>query len=117
MRLVDPETSEEWILGRAILRALIQELREDQVRPVLLIMPSEAWVLRRKPDSLHRSIMRFSKREGVDVIDLLPAFTAKVAESKIDDYFIPMDRHWTDKGHELASQEIHKFLTAKHYVR
>jgi hypothetical protein len=112
----DPESSEEWLLGRAILKQLIREIQADGAKPVLLIIPPERWMGNSKPDSLHKSLLRFADREKVDLIDLTPKFIEAVKTSGVNEYYIPSDRHWTVKGHGLASQTIAAFLLQQGYA-
>jgi len=111
LRLTDPDTTEEWVLGRAILSELIREVQESGATPVLVILPPERWVRDPGKTSLHKSILRFAKRENVDFIDLSPHFVEAVGEGDITDYYIQGDWHWTVKGNQLAADVIDQKLT------
>jgi len=113
LRLVDPDLTVEWKIGREILNQLISEVREQNQKPVLLLLPPDRWVKSARVDSLRKSVIRFSKKENVDLIDLTPGFYEAVQIGKITDYYIEGDWHWTAKGHELASDLISRYLTER----
>lgn len=113
---VDPKSSEEWIVGRAIIKQLALEIKKDGAVPVLLLMPPDRWMGMKKPESLHASLVRFAKREGIGLIDLTPDFDEAVKAAQVSDYYIPSDGHWTAKGHELASKKIAEFLNRHGYA-
>lgn len=113
LRLIDPDSSEEWILGRRILEQLIKEIRDQGSHPVLVIVPSELWAQRQKPESLLRSIRLLAQRVNVDVVDLVPIFQQAVTKGNDGDYYIKNDRHWTAKGHEAVVQVIEKYLMSQ----
>lgn len=110
LRLIDPESSDEWIIGRAILHEMLKDIRRDGAKPVLLLMPSKDWAQTTRRTSLERSLIRFAKREKIDMIDLKPAFYAAVSDGRLEDYYIKDDWHWTAKGHALTSHEIQQYL-------
>ena len=106
MRLIDPNDTEEWLIGRAILKELIQEVRRDGATPVLVLIPPQDWAKTARKTTLERSIIRFADRENVGLINLHPVFTEAVARDGLETYFIKGDWHWTPKGHALAAQTI-----------
>jgi hypothetical protein len=110
---IDPDLTEEWILGKAILKQLIEEIKLNKSEPLFVILPPDRWVKTARPDSLHRSLLRFFQREEVDFIDLTPEFHQAVQQSSLTDYYIEEDWHWTAKGHELAAETIQQFLARK----
>ncbi len=113
MRLIDPNYTEEWLVGRAILAALIREVRQDGATPVLLLMPPQDWAQSARKTSLERSILRFADREKVGLINLKPAFNDAVAKDGLDTYYIKNDWHWTPKGHALAARAIMEYFNQK----
>jgi hypothetical protein len=106
MRLIDPNSTEEWLIGRAILHQMIEDVRRDGATPVLLLMPPQDWAKSSRKTSLERSILRFAEREKVGLINLKPAFYDAVAKDGLETYYIKDDWHWTAKGHALAVQTI-----------
>lgn len=110
LSLVDPDNTEEWLLGRVILAQLVDQIRETGAKPFIVIIPCEGWMHRKKPTSIEKSIHRFAKREGVGLVDLTPPFIDAVRASQSEDYFIKDDLHWTPKGHRLAADRIAAFL-------
>jgi len=110
MRLIDPDTSEEWILGRTILSELIQDIRKDQSLPVLVLIPPKEWAQSGRKTSLEKSILRFVEREGVDLINLHPVFVDAVARDGLETYYIKNDWHWTPKGHAFAARAIEDYF-------
>lgn len=113
MRLIDPESSEEWLVGRAILEALIHEIRQDGAVPILVLMPPHNWAQSTRKTSLERSLIRFADREKVGFINLKPSFNEAVAKDGLETYYIPGDWHWTPKGHRLAAQTIEDFFNRR----
>ncbi|OQA41872.1 MAG: hypothetical protein BWY49_00196 [Candidatus Omnitrophica bacterium ADurb.Bin314] len=113
MRLIDPDTSEEWILGRAILRALIGEVRKDGALPILVLMPPRDWAQGTRKPSLERSILRFANREKIDLINLHPPFADAVTREGLEAYYIKNDWHWTPRGHALAARTIEDYFNRK----
>ncbi len=106
LRLIDPDSTEEWILGRAILSRLIREVRADGATPIVLLMPPRDWAESTRRTTLERSIRRFVEREKVDLINLRPEFNDAVAKDGLNAYYIKDDWHWTPKGHRLVADVI-----------
>lgn len=114
--ILDPDLSEEWHLGRAILQQLIMEIRNIGAKPVLTVIPPKEWLKNSKPTSLQKSLKRLSERENVPLIDFTPIFIDAVSRSKLSDYYIEDEWHWTPKGHELAAHLMIQHLMEKGYV-
>lgn len=108
--ILDPDLTTEWIVGKAILRDLVYEIRRTGSRPVLLIIPSEYWVKNSRPTSLAKSLHRFAKQHQVDVIDTTPSFYRAIQEKTFHHYYIKGDGHWTREGHQLAADMILNYL-------
>lgn len=107
---IDPDTTAEWILGRVILKQLIDEIEESGARPVLIAIPPDRWIRDYRKTSLQRSLIRFAEKEGVDFIDLTPIFREAIPAGRLSDYYIEGDGHWTAKGHELAANAFEEYL-------
>ncbi|MFA6600683.1 MAG: hypothetical protein WC352_02265 [Candidatus Omnitrophota bacterium] len=108
--LIDPDTETEWIVGRAILRTLVTEIRQRGARPVLFILPPDRWAQTQRKDSLLKSLYRFSRQEDVEMIDPTGAFYDAIRQSSLADYYIQGDGHWTPRGHRLAAQIIGRYF-------
>jgi hypothetical protein len=113
MRLIDPNGSEEWLVGRAILSQLIHEIRADGSFPVLILMPPQDWAKTDRKTTLERSILRFSEREKVDLIDPHATFADAVDKEGLETYYIKGDWHWTPQGHALAARTIEDYFRRK----
>lgn len=113
MHLIDPESSDEWLVGRAILHQLIEDVRQDGATPILVLMPPQNWAQSTRKTSLERSILRFADREKIGLIDLKPTFNAAVAQDGLETYYIKNDWHWTAKGHALAVHAIEEYFKRK----
>ena len=55
----------------------------------------------------------FCKKEGIQIIDLLPKFKRRINEDK---FFFEEDLHWTKAGHSLAADEIISKLKCLGYI-
>lgn len=107
---MDPDTTEEGILGRIILQQLIQDIRRDQATPVIVLIPPKEWVRSARKTSLEKSMHRFAVAEKVDIIDLKQAFRDAVAREGLEKYYIANDWHWTSRGQSLAAQTIEMYF-------
>jgi len=111
---IDPDTTQEWMVGRTILHQLVQEIRSSGALPIILLVPSESWVRDSRPTSLHKSLARFSRRKKVSLLDLTSTFGKAAHRSNLDDFYIESDGHWSVKGHQLAADAINQYLH-QHY--
>ena len=107
----DPDSSTEWILGRAILKEMIGEIKSQRVRPVLVIAPPARWITG-TVEPVRDSLNLFAAREGVEILDLTPLFLNAVKKSSLDEYYIPNDQHWTAKGNALVARSLLDYLRA-----
>ena len=55
----------------------------------------------------NRRLVGLLGREGVPVLDLLPAFNA---QPRREELYLPIDKHWTSSGHALASATAAEFV-------
>ncbi len=113
LKLIDPDTSDEWTLGRVILKELIAEIRQSGSRPVIFLMPSERWARNERKDSLLKSLYRFADQQHVEMVDPTREFFEAAKRSDITDYYIKDDWHWTPKGHALAADILERYLRKK----
>ena len=112
LKLEDPDSREEWILGREILKKMIVFIENNNARPVLMIVPPERWITG-TDEPIRESLGRFAKRENVGIIDLTELLRKKVSKSNVYDYYIKGDKHWTAKAHRLVAEEILRYLEAR----
>lgn len=103
--LEDPDSSEEWRLGREVLKTAIASIRRHGAEPVLMIVPPARWITG-SVEPLRDSLVRFSKREHTPMIDLTDNFRSALSEAPVEHWFIPDDFHWTAAGHELAARAL-----------
>lgn len=108
--LMDPDLTDEWLIGRAILHQLITEIRADGAIPVLLYIPPATWVMKAQQTPLEKSIIRFSQREKVALINTSHVLNALSAMNGIDKYFIQGDWHWSPMSHALVAEAIDQYL-------
>lgn len=116
LKIVDPNTTDEWVLGKSILRALTSEIKKSGATPLFFIIPPERWVLDSSEDSLRKAIKRFANDSGVLFVDFTPELKKLVQESTAKDYYIPNDLHWTAKTHAYISQRLAQILTQDGYA-
>ena len=115
MGWIDSNSTDEWILGKAILTQLIMEIRKDGAIPILIFVPAR-WTIGNEQESFRKSFARLSKSLQVDLIDPTEEFTQAIKTSKLEDYYIQDDWHWTAQGHQLLADLLsdylkeHKFL-------
>lgn len=105
----DPDSSEEWHLGRKILQKAVASARANGARPVLVLVPPHRWITG-TDEPVRRSMAELAHREKADFIDLMPAFSAACAKDGPDHYYIPDDQHWTPEGNKLTAQTILKYF-------
>ncbi len=107
---LDPDQTVDWTVGKVVLKDLIEKIRSDGSVPVIMTVPPERWAKEHSSRKLHKSLIRFSKKENVDIIDLVPVFREAVSREGLTDYYIEHDWHWTLKGHTLVADKIQEHL-------
>jgi len=107
---VDPDSTDEWVLGRELLKTLITDIKANGAQAILVIVPPDRWFRGPGQDSLKKSLLRFAEREQVPMIDLTPFFFESIQQSDITKYYIKDDGHWTAKGHQLAASILKNFI-------
>lgn len=108
----DPDSSMEWILGRAILKQTLDQIKSEKIPAALVLIPPQRWIAG-TDEPLRRSLERFSRREGIDLIDLTPVFQKAAAEKGVDAFYIRDDLHWTAEGHRLVASLLIEYLQKK----
>lgn len=111
--IVSPDTTEEWILGRAILAELVREIKGTGAEPVFLVIPPDRWVRDLQKSSLHEAILNFAKAQNIPCLDLTPIYQQAVVSVPLSEFYIPGDAHWTARGHEIAAQSLGDYLELK----
>jgi hypothetical protein len=103
---VDPDITEEWRLGKVILRQLISEIREVGAEPVILIIPPYGWMSNTQQTSMQKSVGRLANGMNVDVLDFTEQLQSLSKQSSLERYYIPHDHHWTEEAHALVAQAL-----------
>lgn len=111
LRLLDADSEEEWLLGRVILKQLIEEVQKSGAQVFIVLLPPDRWIRSDSKEALYKSLLGFAKKEGVPLLDLTPEFRQAAEHSSLTDYYIEGDWHWTAKGHALAADAIVHFLS------
>ncbi len=109
---VDPDSTDEWLLGRQLLKAFLSDIRADGAQALFVIVPPDRWFKSSQEDSFKRSLLRFVEREQVPTIDLTPIFLKLIQQSDLTEYYIKDDWHWTAKGHKLVALTLMDYITA-----
>lgn len=104
--LVDPDTTVEWRIGRAILEQLVAEIRADGARPLFVLVAPDRWARVNERTSLRKSIHRLAGQLDVGLIDTTSHFYEAIQKNSETDYFIEGDGHWTPRGHAFAAELI-----------
>lgn len=107
---IEPDLTEEWRLGRAILRQLMQDIRASGAQPVLFLMPPAQWMVNNKPTSIQKSLAMFAAKERVPLLDVTASFQEAVRQTDMRTYYLEDDDHWTAQGHAFAAEQILTFL-------
>ena len=90
-------------------------MKSEKIPAALVLIPPKRWITG-TDEPLRKSLERFSRREGLDFIDLTPAFQKAAAEEDADAFYIPDDLHWTAKGHQLVGSLLLEYLQKKGYL-
>lgn len=110
VKLTDPNSTEEWILGRAILKQLVREIRNSGAEPLIVIIPPDRWMATEQWDVLRQALIEFAQKDKVRLLDLTPDFQRAVQTQGLTHYYIAGDGHWTAAGHDLVADLIAAFL-------
>ncbi len=106
----DPETTVGWILGREILIHLVQEIHEMNARPILVVVSPDRWMETEQNESIYLALLRFAQRENIELIDTVPVLRQAVKKSKLTDYYIHNDGHWTERAHQLVADLLNDYF-------
>ncbi len=105
----DPDSSNEWILGRAILERMVGDIKGRHVRPVILIVPPQRWITGTL-EPVRDSLIRFGQVQGVEVLDLTPVFRDALREAPVETWYIANDHHWTAAGNRLVADYLLRYF-------
>jgi hypothetical protein len=102
-----------------VLRELDAQVRLSGAHLVVMVIPDEyqvhpeVAVLAARAEGLgldaydlespQRNLMRALEAEGIDALDLLPAFRERGRTERL---YVPRDTHWNRAGHRLAAEEL-----------
>ncbi len=126
----DAEFAAAWTLTEAIILRLRDEVaqRGSTLAVVLIAAPEQLYPaewertvaanpalqqLNLDLESPNRRLGRFLESAGIPYLDLLPVFRAAAAQPGAPRLHFRHDQHWTEAGHRLAAEAIHKFLLAE----
>jgi hypothetical protein len=118
-----------WAVTEAIIVELNKEVKDQDAKLAIVIVPTELQVYPQRwreqvqkyanaqarewnLDKPNQRLISFLKREGIEFIDLLPAFRKQAGLSG-KQFYIPNDGHWNAEGHRLAAQVISSVLLEK----
>ena len=110
LRVMDPDSSLEWKVGRVILKDLMNEIRSHHATPVLLILPGKS-MKDGSQGALEDSLSRFAGKNNFEILDLNPVFAEACRQGGIEKFFT--EGKWTPAAHVLASEEVRKYLEGK----
>ncbi len=99
----DDHATDKWEL----LRKLHEDIRTDGAQLMIVLFPLLYDFDDYPFDEPHRKIATFCEQEGIPFLDLLEAFSSQAAE---DLWCHPTDHHPNEIAHEIAAEEIHRFL-------
>ncbi len=123
----DEEFAAAWALTEAIILRLRAEVeqRGSTLAVILIAAPEQLYPvewertvaanpalqpLNLDLESPNRRLGQFLEAAGIPTLDLLPVFRAAAAQPETPRLYFRHDQHWTEAGHRLAAEAIHKFL-------
>lgn len=86
---------------------------EFQIDPALAAKAIERAGLRAQDcelDSAQQLLTERLRRDGLEFVDLLPAFRSRAAAERL---YRPLDSHWNRAGNRLAAEELTRVLTRR----
>ncbi|MEE3259495.1 MAG: hypothetical protein VX293_09820 [Candidatus Latescibacterota bacterium] len=69
----------------------------------LAFVPEDAVI----SDRSLEQIRRFAAQNGIELLDLFPAFRAYAGEAPL---YYPFDMHWTPAGHQLFTHQLQQLI-------
>lgn len=126
----DEEFTSAWALTEAIILRLRAEVeqRGSKLAVVLIAAPEQLYPVEWEQtaaanpalqqvnldlESPNRRLGQFLESAGIPTLDLLPVFRAAAAQPETPRLHFRHDQHWTEAGHRLAAEAIHKFVLAE----
>jgi lysophospholipase L1-like esterase len=105
---LDPTT---WNDTQAGLRQMRDDLAHRSIRYLVAILPMLSQLGPRHPNrGLHRLVAEFCGQEGIDCLDLLPAFEGRAERSL---WVHPTDQHPNDVGNRILAEGIRDHLVRR----
>lgn len=108
---VDRETHEQaFQLTLQILRTFHREVREDQRRFVLALVPDGGQALGRdgqlgsETTRYYDRVVAFARAEGIEMVDLVPPLLKRARAGELSQYSFPCDGHWDVGGHAAVAE-------------
>lgn len=107
-----------WQLTERLLAEMHRLVVEREIPFMVIYIPNRVEVEEHRrnhnPSYTEKFLLEFVKKRSVPFMTLVPVLAAA---GEIRDLYYPRDGHWTARGHQVASEEIVKFLQAQELVR
>jgi len=102
--------SQGWQKSQTALRWMQSQAQESNARFLVVIFPwlydlNDSYPFR----DLHAVIRGFCEKNGIPVLDLLPAFLGQRQEEL---WVYPTDQHPNERGHQIIASAIYRYLLA-----
>lgn len=117
-----------WEITDALLATLNEEVRARGARLVVMAIPTYFQVDRREWDEMvgslklsesdwdleqpNRTLAAILNKHGVELVDLRSAFVAQAQLRPEEQLYTHGDRHWNERGHQLAARVMQSHLPA-----
>ncbi|MCC6177739.1 MAG: SGNH/GDSL hydrolase family protein [Chloroflexi bacterium] len=132
----DVEQTGEWKQGWKITGAILERMR-DRARELdipLVVVSIPAWRMLddaywqrsgnanrldrgiSHPTAPVRALTAITDQLGLPHLDLLPAMRARTVTDGLNSLYIEDDLHWTAAGHELAAEQVGRFLETQNLI-
>ena len=96
-------------LNEALLNRFLEMAEQHEFEPVVLFLPGKGWT---KDDQARVNFLQdWATRKEVPFLDL----TERIFDAGIDETYIEGNWHWNPRGHEIAAEELHRFLKEQFY--
>jgi hypothetical protein len=111
----DPKIMARWAdtglaLARIYVRRIVRLCREHNVKLRMVIYPN-GYLVNQVPSERYEEIWtNLAKEEGVELINLFPAFRRESPDATLARYYIPKDVHWNEAGHKVMGEAVFEAL-------
>ncbi len=109
--MTDSDTSDEWQLGKALLKRMHQDCQNHKIPFAIALAPPYRWITG-TTEPIESSLKRFTTKNSIPFLD----FTSGIKNSHPPDAsYIPQDLHWSPKGHEVVAKMLEPFIKKIRY--